>query len=124
MKNHLYPLLVWQDRIATVIRLVLFLALLTLTTFAQTGNATLSGTVTDQQGAVVAGAQITVVSAATGVRRQATAGDNGLYTLVQLPPVECTLKAERQGFTPTELARVVLETGARRTACSLIHRPS
>lgn len=54
---------------------------------AQTTTATLSGTITDAQGAIVAGASITVTNPATGQQRQTVTNDEGFFTVVQLPPI-------------------------------------
>ena len=53
---------------------------------AQTNSATLSGTVRDNTGGVVPDVAITVSSAATGLKRQATTNGEGIFTLPLLPP--------------------------------------
>jgi hypothetical protein len=62
----------------------LFLAMLLIasaqTVFAQ-DLGTLSGTVTDQQGAVIAGATVTVASTATAVERTVTTSEDGTYSI-------------------------------------------
>jgi outer membrane receptor protein involved in Fe transport len=49
-------------------------------------TATLSGTVTDQQGKAVEGAKVTLTSTSTGAERTTVSEDNGHYTLVGIPP--------------------------------------
>ena len=65
---------------------------------AQTGTASLSGTVTDDQKSAVPGATVTITSATTGLSRDAVTGDNGGYQFIALPPGVYTVKAELAGF--------------------------
>jgi len=64
--------------------------------FAQNDTARLEGTVTDPQGAAVAGATVTVTNTGTGNPSTATTNALGYYTVTALPPghyhVEVTLK--------------------------------
>ena len=75
---------------------------------AQTVTATLNGTVTDQRGAVVPGANVTVTNNSTGLQRQATTTDEGGFTVPLLPPSTYTVSVEREGFAPIEVRNVVL----------------
>ncbi len=65
----------------------------------QATNATLTGMVTDPHGAFVSGANITATHKATGVKREATSNNDGLYVLSNLPPGEYELRVEATGFT-------------------------
>src|SRR5438067_10959668 len=49
------------------------------------GNATLTGTITDQTGAVVAGANVTATNIATNVGSTTQTTDSGLYRFPTLP---------------------------------------
>ncbi|HLE64339.1 MAG TPA: TonB-dependent receptor, partial [Pyrinomonadaceae bacterium] len=71
-------------------------------TYAQTTTGTILGTVTDEQGAVVAGATITIKNVETGVTRTITTDDGGRYRVPSLPLGQYEVNIERQGFT-TEL---------------------
>ncbi len=79
-----------------------------LTGYAQSTSATLSGTVTDAQGALVPGARVTVTNASTGLKREATTSGSGTFTIPLLPPSTYTVLVENQGFTPAEIRDVVL----------------
>jgi carboxypeptidase family protein len=48
---------------------------------SQAASAQLSGTVLDENGATVPGAKVTLSNPDTNFSREATTGDNGLYTL-------------------------------------------
>jgi len=80
-------------------------------TFAQSATATLSGTVIDQNGAVVPGANITVTNTATGLSRKAITNEQGSFSIPLLPPSTYTIGAEREGFAPLRVDNVVLNVG-------------
>ena len=83
--------------------------------FAQAGTASLTGTVTDDQGAVLPGVTVTISNASNGfIRTTATAGD-GTYQLLALPPGTYALKVELQSFRTVVYENVPLpvDTTAR-----------
>jgi len=65
---------------------------------SQTFTGTIAGTVTDANGATVAGAKLTAKNEATGDTRQATTGAEGGYVFSQLPPANYEVSAEHPGF--------------------------
>jgi hypothetical protein len=67
--------------------------------FGQATTATLSGTVSDPQGAVVPGATVTVKDTDTGQQRQAQTNESGYYRVTSLPPGNYEVRVERQGFS-------------------------
>src|SRR5437762_555847 len=77
----------------------------------QSATATLSGTIEDQNGAVIPGAAVTAVNTATTLERQATTDSNGSYTFPLLPPGTYIVRVQAQGFTPVENRNVVLNVG-------------
>ena len=79
--------------------------------FAQSATATLSGTVTDQNGAVVPGAAVTVLNTSTTLERHATTNDDGSFTIPLLPPGAYSVTTRRDGFSPVEFKNVVLNVG-------------
>ena len=83
--------------------------------FAQSTTADLSGTVIDEQGAVVPGVILRVSNPATNLVRSVTTNDDGSFTIQLLPPGSYTLRAERAGFAPTEIKDVALNVNDRRT---------
>lgn len=75
---------------------------LSVTTMAQqTDNGTLAGTITDQQGAVIANATVTATSADTGLKRIATTNEEGRWTISSLKPGSFEIKVEAAGFQTT-----------------------
>src|SRR5690348_13592650 len=68
------------------------------TSFAQAVYGSVIGTVTDQQGAAVAGAKVTVTSTTKGTSDEATTNESGNYTVTHLIPDVYDVKIEAQGF--------------------------
>ena len=71
-------------------------------------RGSLSGTVTDAQGAVVAGAKVTLVDRGTNRTVVATSDASGLYQLNALPPDDYRLTVEHQGFNKKVLEHVTI----------------
>jgi hypothetical protein len=65
-------------------------------------NVTISGRVTDQNGAVIPGATVVATLVATKVERTIVANDNGEYKLIQLPPGVYSVKAAFTNFAAEE----------------------
>jgi hypothetical protein len=61
-------------------------------------NSELSGIVTDQTGAVVAGAKIILTDPATGISKTTKSGSTGLYDFSGLNPANYKLKVTANGF--------------------------
>jgi len=81
----------------TVVSLFAIVALPALS-LAQDANGRIFGTVYDQQGAVIATAQITVTNTATQVVRTAITDSEGHYQVLALPIGNYKVKAEHTGF--------------------------
>jgi len=85
------------------------LALLLLVTASVLGQqatrATLTGVVTDPNGAVVPGVTVTATQTATGMRRQTVSNEEGLYVLTDLAPGEYEIRVEAKGFL-TKVSKV------------------
>ena len=65
---------------------------------AQTTTGLITGVVADSSGAVVPGAQVSVVNRDTAQERIAVSDASGLYVLPQLAPGAYTLTARKEGF--------------------------
>jgi hypothetical protein len=74
--------------------LVLFPLLLS----AQSEKAQLTGTITDNSGALVPGVEIRVTNVATGEKRTAVSNEAGLWTVPLLEPGKYEIASSRQGF--------------------------
>lgn len=87
-----------------------FLAQLTHPLFSQNmaSTASVSGIVTDPQGARVTGAALTLSSQDQGITRKFTTTSTGTYSFSLLPPATYTLKIVVSGFAPFEQDGIVL----------------
>jgi Carboxypeptidase regulatory-like domain/TonB-dependent Receptor Plug Domain len=98
--------------------LLLLLGLLTLVAQGQTKNTTdhaaISGTVTDQTQAVLAGAQI-VLTSATGEKREVQANEKGVYTFTGINPGTYTLTVTVPNFAPKSFDNITLTAGLELT---------
>lgn len=86
----------------------LFLLLAPWALQAQTTFATITGTVIDPTGAVVAGAAITATNVDTNVLTTASANELGIYNLAQLKEGTYTVRARAAGFKEFVAQNVVL----------------
>ena len=77
--------------------------------FAQmTVTGTITGTVTDPSGELIAGAKVTVTNASTLEPRSASANEEGAFNLVALQPGVYDLRVEHAGFKAYERRGVVV----------------
>ncbi|HEX8117806.1 MAG TPA: carboxypeptidase regulatory-like domain-containing protein, partial [Pyrinomonadaceae bacterium] len=81
---------------------------------AQTETGQITGKVLDPNGAVVAGAAVTVKSVETGRTLSATSNDEGLYTVTNLQPGLYDVTVVVQSFAPAT-QRVQVTVGSRNT---------
>ena len=79
---------------------------------AQTDRANLTGTVTDQSGAIVPGATVAAIHVATNATRTATTNTEGGYVIPQLIVGEYRLKTEAAGFKTSVNSGITLTPGA------------
>ena len=98
-----------------LIRVLILLGLITFSStlpWAQGGTAELTGLVTDQTGAVVAGAEATLTNLATGGKRIETTSSAGTYRFVALPVVgSYNLDITAEGFKKYKIANIVISVG-------------
>jgi hypothetical protein len=80
----------------------------------QTNVGQISGKVFDSSGAVVPRCAITATNLETRLRQSATTDDSGNYSFPSLPRGAYTVRAEAQGFRPSEQSGVILDAATRR----------
>ena len=97
--------------LVTIVSILIVSCCLLTTVKAQSATATLSGTVEDQNGAIVVGANVMIVNTSTGLQRTATTNDQGGFVVPLLPPATYKVRVERDGFAPVEVPAVVLNVG-------------
>lgn len=79
---------------------------------AQSISGRITGTVTDQAGAVIPNAAVTITNEGTGAQRRAAANENGLYVVPELPVGFYSVKVEGGSFAPATRTRVKVDVGA------------
>ena len=85
----------------TVLRLVSVLGLVILSAvclFGQAETGTITGTLKDSTGAVVAGAKVEAKSVNTGLTRETTTNTSGIFTITTLRPDSYAVTIDAAGF--------------------------
>jgi hypothetical protein len=80
---------------------------------AQTSNATLGGTITDNNNGFVPGVAVSAVNVQTGVTSQTTSNKSGVYYFASLQPGSYRVRAEFPGFEVLVYTDVVLGLSQR-----------
>jgi len=77
--------------------------------FAQTHRGTVRGTITDPNGAVVAGATVKTLNKDTNESRSTVTNDEGIYTISSLAPGTYEVTIEAAGFKSLSITQVILQ---------------
>src|SRR5579859_596519 len=75
---------------------------------AQITTAALRGSVTDEQGAAIAGAEVTITNVDTGFTRRMVSASDGEYNFPDLPLGTFKIRATHSGFKASEQLGIVL----------------
>jgi hypothetical protein len=97
-------------------------ALLLSVPLAAQQNATLQGSVVDDQKGVLPGVTVTIVESTTGRQSLEVTGPDGRYQFQNLSPGRYTLTIELPGFATAELTGIELLVGANATVQPVIMR--
>lgn len=81
-----------------IVGISVFCLLFSLPAMAQTTTSTIEGTVTDINGAVIAGAEVKVSGVTQATERSATTDEEGFYRFAALPAGTYTMTISRSGF--------------------------
>ena len=81
-----------------------------------TNTGTVVGSVTDQSGAAIAGAVITLTDLATNDVHTEKTTKSGQYIVVNLPPGEYKISATKEGFSVAEVASETVSVGSQSNA--------
>src|SRR3984957_15549524 len=99
-----------RKRISSLVVGIAIVASLPL--YAQSGSATLQGTVTDPSGAVVPSAKIHIEAPATGITRDVVTNNAGFYSAPNLNTGQYTLTVATPGFAKKTQTNIELTVGA------------
>jgi hypothetical protein len=97
-------------RFVTVRRVVVFLFLTAFAAFAQSDRGTITGAITDAQGAVIPNAKVSAVSGDTGAEYATVTTATGNYTIPQLPAGPYRLTIEAPGFKKYEQKNITVQS--------------
>src|SRR5262245_25874069 len=94
-------------RLASIVLTLLMLA--NIPAFAQSTKGSLSGLVSDSNGAAVTGAKVTLKNIATGEETKADTNSQGAFSFPQLQPGKYTATVEASGFKKAEVTEITVE---------------
>ena len=97
------------------IKLALFVLAVQSALWAETPSGSISGVVTDANGAVVPGATVVASNAAIGLTRSVTTNNDGAYTFVNLPVGTYEVTVVANGFEPYKVIALTLNVGQHLT---------
>ena len=90
--------------------------ILAVPAFAQSNTGSITGVITDQNGAVVPNASVTVTNQGTNEKRTVQADGEGRYDIPSLPTGIYTIEASGSGFSATSVKDLRLAVGDRARA--------
>src|ERR1700756_2305712 len=98
-------------RLKHVLGTILGALLFCVALFAQGSFGRILGTVTDQTGAVLPGAKVSIIDTQRGLARTLTTDQAGEYNAPNLIPGTYTVRVEAKGFQTVNRENVLLEVG-------------
>jgi hypothetical protein len=98
-------------RLALVVSALLLSSLLFMSAAAQTVNTTVTGTVKDASGAVIAGAKVILTDVATKLSINTTSNNEGFYLFNDIRSGYYTVEVEASGFKRAEVRGVKVDVG-------------
>ncbi|MGD9561836.1 MAG: carboxypeptidase regulatory-like domain-containing protein [Pyrinomonadaceae bacterium] len=104
---------------AKLISTVFLSLFFTAAAFAQATGG-LTGTVTDQNGAVILGADITVTNTATNLTRNTTTNEDGRWSLTLLPVGTYSVTYTKEGFKNAITQNTLVEASVSRTLAAVL----
>ena len=118
MKQRLRQPQLWRALVAKQVGGAFLIAWLFILVAGSTGvraqsitTSQVNGTVTDQSGAVVPGASVTITNSATNIEFRAVTDGLGAYHVTDLPPGTYTMDVVMAGFAPQHIQAFTLVVG-------------
>src|SRR5678815_4781356 len=97
-----------MKRVASAL-LTLAVVLMSVPVLGQVNRGSLSGLISDPQGAAVVGASVTVKNLATGEETRTGTTSQGVFVLPSLVPGKYTALVEAAGFKRAEITEITIE---------------
>src|SRR5262245_61504387 len=94
------------------VTLVVFFVL-SIAVFGQTTSGSISGSVSDAQGAVIPGASVTATEESRKFTLSAVSDETGRFVFAQVPPGTYTISVELAGFKRFDRKNIVLSANDR-----------
>ena len=94
----------------SVVGVVVLALACSLPALAQSTLGAITGIVTDAQGGILPGTEVTVVGDQTGLTRKQTSGSNGFYTFQNLPIGTYTLTFSHEGFQSQKFPAIPVQS--------------
>src|SRR5579871_744683 len=107
-------------KVLAILSLCGLMAILTCPAMGQGVTGSISGVVTDEQGAVIPNAKITVTNRDTSFARELTSGANGSYSVLALEAGNYGIRVEAAGFAARERGATV-QVGSSTRVDFLMH---
>ena len=101
-------------RVASAFAIIVFVAVTSVTAFGQV-TSSLSGTVTDPTGAVMAGATVTVKNAASGSEFKTVTSNQGTYNVPSLGAGKYVVAVTASGFKNATVQDIEIDAGTPAT---------
>src|SRR5437868_6352714 len=95
-------------RTLKLVAVLAIVAILGSYAWAQTGNTSLRGTVTDPNGAVISGATVTLTNPSQGYSRSTKTNDTGAYQFLEVTPATYSITVSAPGFADLKRSNVPL----------------
>src|SRR5580658_10340763 len=110
------------SRVAGLIFLLIGMGFFATVAYGQASyTAQIRGVVTDQSGAVVGNAAVTITNDGTNIAQTANTDEHGQYFLSGLRPSVYTIKAQASGFQIAEKKNVVLQVDQKTSVDFVLH---
>ena len=101
----------FRSRVICVLAISMLGVALSQPARAQVLYGSVTGTITDQTGAVVPGVTVNATNESTGLKRQSTTDAAGIYRLLDLPQGPYTIDVSASGFRPLKKTNVPVVIG-------------
>lgn len=111
-----------MSKLFSTILFLTLIAFFSTNAFAQATTGTVEGTVTDQQGAVIPGATVTIENSATGFKKSIVTDQNGYFIIAEIPTGSYKITAFLKGFETSIVPDITVSASSRPLKVSIILR--